>query len=194
MVVTRTYRLSTPDLHEAHTRILTTLSRMCLTDSSPWTLSLLVYLHRNDQSPCKDLYLVCGQDSHVGVVSSPNSRYVVVETKPSLKNLIESVETYRLTKTMTIEGTQYRFGDFTVKVGVENSSELKVLLLQVDFSLPIYLTQGTPAITELKTLLDPMDVFSLKTIKYEDRVDIDGELFTAKHTAIDLLVALNCIR
>lgn len=194
MVVSRTYRLSTSDLQDEHTRLLATLARMGLTDTRAWSLTLYIYLHRNEQSPCKDLYLLNSEEGEVAVVSSPDNRYVAVETKPGLKNLIESIEAYRLLKTMTISGTQYRFGDFTIKVGFENSSELKSLLMQIDFALPVYLTHGGPAIAEIKTLLDPMDVFSLKTIKYEDRVDMNGELFSVKHSVVDLLIALNCIR
>lgn len=132
-------------------------------------------------------------ECQVGVVATIDQRYAVLETALGLDLLVASMETYEPSKTLTIEGSTYPFGDFTIRVGVENSSEIKALLLQIEFNLPIYLTQGEPAIKEIKTLIDPLDVFTLRTIQYEEKVDIDGETFSPKHTAIDLLVALNCI-
>ena len=189
--LSRTYRLSIPDLAAEQTRLSSTLSQLGLLPASPWNVSLRVYRHKNPQA--RPLYLVSSPDCQVGVVSRIDQRYAVIETAPGLDLLIASMETYEPSKVLTIEGSTYQFGDFAIRVGIENSSEIKALLLQIEFNLPIYLTQGEPAIKEIKTLLDPMEVFALRTMQYEEKVDIDGETFSPKHTAIDLLVALNCI-
>lgn len=190
-VLNRTYRLSTTDITAEQTRLSTTLSKIGLLPLSSWNVTLRLYRHKNPQA--RPLYLVTSLDCQVGVVSTIDQRYAVIETAPGLDLLIASMETYEASKALSIEGSTYQLGDFTIRVGMENSSEIKALLLQIEFNLPIYLTQAEPAIREIKTLLDPMEVFTLKTMQYEEKVDIDGETYSPKHTAIDLLVALNCI-
>mmetsp|Transcript_5810 Transcript_5810/g.10350 ORF Transcript_5810/g.10350 Transcript_5810/m.10350 type:complete len:192 (-) Transcript_5810:1558-2133(-) len=188
MGVTKTYRM--PGDSEEFNRVKSIILDMQMVPREPWQVTVIIMHHKNIQSGA-EMCLLKGRAQEVAVHTRLTDNVVIEGVK--LSSFIDSIDTFRQRQCYNLEGTAWELGDLKVKLGqAQLSGDTKLCLLEVEFAAAHYLSHAEKVIDEFVCFLDPSHNFSCKRADYA-RYRLNAEEWSAKHTALDLLVAMNCL-
>lgn len=151
--------------------------------------------HKNiEQNPCA-LYLVSFPTTQVAVVNkATEDQFELLQGDMNLLNFIENIQSLKIRQQFIVMGNEYEVGDFRIRLGLASiSNETKFLILEIEFIAINIKSCGQPCINEFKGYLDPESKLKETSIEYYKYFKLNSEEFTAKHSAIDMLLSLNCL-
>lgn len=188
MGVTKTYRM--PGDNDEFHRVKGVILDMQMIPKDPWQLTVLILHHKNINSGA-EMCLLKDRTQEI-VVHSRAADSVIIEGS-KLSSFIDSIDTFRQRQCYNLEGMTWELGDLRVKLGqAQLSGDTKLCLLEIEFAAAHYLSHGEKVIEEFVNFLDPRRLFSSKRADYA-RYRLNAEEWSIKHTALDLLVAMNCL-
>ncbi|CAG9324543.1 unnamed protein product [Blepharisma stoltei] len=196
MGVTRTYRYSGKNLTKELQRLQSYLELMQAQEKGNWNVNVSVMYHKNlDANPCS-LLLVSLPLSQIVVLRSlkEETSYKIMQGDMNLSSFIENIQCFKVRQQFNINGKEYELGDFKIRFGLAFvGSETRYLVAEIEFAGIKYLSYGRPSISEFIGYLDPKAKLNEIVIEYHQKFEMDSENFTPKHSAIDMLLALNCL-
>jgi len=194
MGISRIFRYNnTSDSTPEEKRISQVLEIMQANPTADWTVQVTVLLPKSSSNKAQGVFLVNFEENIVALLTSQFGNEIV-QADSSFHRLIENSQICRLRQSIKISGKIHQLGDFLVKLGtITVGGENKGLVMEIEFSAAMTLGDGKPGILEFVSYLDPFGNFQHIDIEYCDRFKLNSEFFTLKHTAIDILAALNCI-
>jgi hypothetical protein len=188
MGVTQTYRI--PGDSEEFSRVKGVITDMQMVLKEPWQITTQIMHHKNSQFGA-EMCIVKDKVQEIIVVTRQTDSVIIEGT--DLSAFIDRLDTFRLRQSYVLEGFVWELGDLRVKLGqAQLSGETKLGLLEVEFTAAHYLSHGEKVIDEFASFIDPRRTYSSKRAEYA-KYRLNAEEWTSKHTALDLLVAMNCL-
>lgn len=191
MGVTRIFRYSGTNITQGIAHVENHLSILEAKYETNWDVKVSI-MYPKEEITTKACYIVKYTDSTVVLVTGPTDH--IVHGNQQLEKVVKNTGIFSLRQTLYATGKVFSFGDFLIRVGVvQVSGEAKMGVLEVEFTPVDELCNGQGVISELIEFLDPHGKFSGITLKYEDYFQLNGNVITKKHSAIDLLKAVNAL-
>ena len=149
-------------------------------------------MYPKEEITTKACYIVKYSDSTI--VLTTGTTHHIVHGDQQLEKVVKNTGIFSLRQTLYTKGKVFSFGDFLIRVGVvQVSGEAKIGVIEVEFTPVDELCNGQGVISEIIEFLDPHDKFIGISLKYEDYFQLNGNIITEKHSAIDLLKAINAL-
>lgn len=202
MGVTRTFKCSSKDYREEMARLQNVLLTMNASENGSWNVNITVMHHKNTERssnlciltyPDYHIAVLCADSSIIRDGGQPKCREIIQGDK-NLMKVLENTHCFKMRQQYVVTGNIYQLGDFIFRIGIGCiSNEVRCLICEVEFLGTRYVSEATPSIMEFMALLDPNSLHGLTQIKYDSYFQMNAEESSAKITAIDMLLCLNCI-